>query len=395
MPLMDEADVHPATGGAAGEGPAAPGRMAASRSPVRGHDLGVAEPPSRRSEAGSDPISLRAIADDVLGVRRAVVVAAGAASFVSLIAAVILVGVGVGGVVLLGLAPSLPGQLIGVGVALGATAVLSPWIALMLTGSAWYHRRVGQVLRELGVERPAQGFRAALRLLRGPLLLTVALLTLSALLILVWPEPTLGRPVELLLAIAVLLTPLIAPLPGVWWARMRATDRAATTALRHGGLVSLHLYLGNDAHGSSTDVQPFPLIAGRPRPVVRADLLRLRGELERAETLLRMYLARVGLSPVSALHALSRIHCDAGRFDEAEQTAAGAARVFAPSLRSWVILAEIQLARGRPDRALDALELADELRVAFFGVGSGARTRSRLAAIHDAAVEGAPAPDVG
>lgn len=391
MLRVGEAGVHPATCDATGEGLAATAGMAGLRAPRHGLDPGGAAPSPHRSTL----ISLRAVADDVLGVRRALIVAVGAASFVSLIAAVILVGVGGGGVVLLGLAPALPGQLIGVGVALGATVVLSPWITMMLAGSAWYHRRVGQVLRQLGVERPAQGFRAALRLLRGPLLLTVALLALSALLIVVWPEPTVGRPVELVVGIAVLSTPLLAPLPGVVWARLRATDRAATAVLRRRGLDALDAYLASEAHGSSSDLQPFPLIGGRPRPVVRADLLRRRGELESAETLLRTYLACVGLSPVSALHALSRIWFDAGRFYEAERAAAGAARVFAPSLRSWGMLAQIQLARGRPDRALEALELAADLRVAFFGVGAGPRTRSRLAALRDAAVEGAPAPDVG
>jgi hypothetical protein len=306
-------------------------------------------------------VDLAELAEEAHRTRRALLLGAAGAAFVSAAVLVTALGLALGaGFVAPSLAARLPSQVVGASVGGVGLSAASPWFALMLAGSAWYHRRLSAAVAEAGLGRVAHGFRAAWRALWAPALGTAALLAAAAALVALWPEPSSEAAREIVPAILVLASPLLAPVIGLLWARHRVSDPARAREIQRIGLVeALERGLLDGGPGA------FPLIGGRPLPVVRAEALRLAGRPIESEALLRGHLRDTGLGPVSALLTLARALADAGRLDRAEAVAAAATRIFLPGTAAWRLLAEIQVARGMPDRADEAIAHARAIRVAF------------------------------
>jgi hypothetical protein len=303
-------------------------------------------------------VDLAELAEDALRVRRTILAGIALALGPSALAPVAAIAaIVVAGVVAPQTFPALPGAWVGVGFALVASSSAAPWILLMLAGSAWYHARLARTVDEAGFGPFAQGFRAAARRLAAPVLLAVVLVLAAAALIAVWPEPRPGSWTDLLVGVAVLASPLVGPIVGLWLGRRAAYDLRVTRVIRRDGPVA-----ALEAGLLPARPGPFPLIDGRPAPVVRAEALRRVGDLAGAETTIRAHLAEAGLGPVAALTTLARTLRDAGRLDEAERAAVAAVRVLPFARSGWSTLAEIEESRGLYARAAEVRAAAATVR---------------------------------
>lgn len=242
-------------------------------------------------------------------------------------------------------------------VGFGSLLVSGPLCLAMLWGSWIWHRLVRDEAIAAGVETPAVGIAAPARLIAIPGIVGLVLTGLLVPLVFVLPTPDSSDILGNALAGAAILAPLLGPLIALLIAWRRGFDSEGTRRYRRGELALDDL--------PAEPLAAFPMIARRPRSLVRAELLLEAGRLDEADALVRRYLETVGVSLHRALILWSRVHRAAGRHQQAEEALAAAARLVPVDATPFRELAGLRRDRGL---AADADRLEAEAAVLAGGL---------------------------